>query len=86
MYELLSAGGAPLNFGTTLETCYQAHWYGLVFPLRVPELRGRELQSVDSVLGRMLAKRPEDRYPDMAECKRELTAAMALDDVASDAG
>jgi hypothetical protein len=38
---------------------------------------------VNWVLGRMLAKRPEARYPNLAECKRELTAALAQDDVAS---
>ena len=35
----------------------------------------------DAVLRRMLAKRPEDRYPDLAECKRELDAALAQDAV-----
>lgn len=84
MFELLSSGGAPLEYGKTLESCFHAHWSGRVFRLHVPELGGRELPSVDSVLGRMLAKRPEERYPNLAECKRELTAAMAMDDLASD--
>lgn len=85
-FELLSAGGAPLDFGTTVQSCAQAHWYGTVFPLQIPELRGRRLPSVDWVLGRMLAKRPEDRYPDLAECKRELTAALAQENVSSGRG
>lgn len=82
VYELLSAGGAPLDFGLTQETCYRAHWTGAVFPLRIPELGGRLAPAVDWVLGRMLAKRVEERYPDLAECKRELAAALAQEGVA----
>jgi serine/threonine protein kinase len=82
VYELLSAGGAPLDFGLTQETCYRAHWTGAVFPVQIPELGGRLAPAVDWVLGRMLAKRAEERYPDLAECKRELSAALAQEGVA----
>ncbi|MFO0756104.1 MAG: serine/threonine-protein kinase [Byssovorax sp.] len=81
IFELLSAGGAPLDFGATRESCYRAHWQGKVLPLWIPELGRASLPAVDSVLGRMLGKRPEWRYPDLAECKRELTAALAQDGV-----
>lgn len=81
-FELLSAGGAPLDFGTTTDSCYRAHMVGEVFPLVIPELMGRPVPGVDRVLGWMLAKRPELRYPDIAVCKRELTAAMAHEGVA----
>lgn len=81
VYELLSAGGAPLEFGVTPVSCWKAHLGGRVFPLRIPELRLRSLEPLDAVLGRMLAKRPEDRYEDIAACKRELEAALALEDV-----
>ncbi|MFS8071514.1 MAG: protein kinase domain-containing protein, partial [Byssovorax sp.] len=81
-FELLSAGGAPLDFGATTDSCYRAHMLGAVFPLSIPELMGRPVAGVDRVLGTMLAKRPEGRYPDIAVCKRELTAAMAHDGVA----
>ncbi len=82
VYELLSAGGAPLDFGPTHATCYHAHWTGTVLPLGIPELGGRPVPAVDRVLGRMLGKRPEDRYPDLAECKRELSAALAQEGMA----
>jgi serine/threonine protein kinase len=77
-YELLSAGSMPLDYGATLETCFRAHLGGKVRLLRVPELGARELPSVDWVLARMMAKRPAFRYPELAECKRELAAALAL--------
>ena len=81
-FELLSAGGAPLDFGATTDSCYRAHVMGEVFALGIPELMGRRVAEVDRVLGWMLAKRPEMRYPDIAVCKRELTAAMAHEGVA----
>jgi serine/threonine-protein kinase len=81
IYELLSAGRVPLDFGETQETYFRAHLAGKLFLLRVPELGARELPSVDWVLARMMAKRPEARYGDVAECKRELGAALALDGV-----
>jgi serine/threonine protein kinase len=81
IFELLSAGGAPLDFGSTLESCFRAHWQGEVFPLQIPELTVRPLPAVDWVLGRLLSKRPEGRYPDIAECKRDLAAALAHDGV-----
>ena len=81
-FELLSAGGAPLDFGTTTESCYRAHMMGEMFALAIPELMGRRVVEVERVLGRMMAKRPEGRYPDIAVCKRELTAAMAHEGVA----
>lgn len=80
-FELLSAGGAPLDYGRTQDSYFQAHWSGPVYPLLIPELMGRPVSAVDVVLQRMLAKRPERRYPDLAECKRELSAALAQDDV-----
>jgi len=81
IYELLSLGGMPLEYGETQESFFRAHLGGKVRPLRVPERRGRELVAVDRVLERMMAKRPEMRYPDMAECKRELSAALAMEGV-----
>lgn len=71
-----------LDYGKTQESYFQAHWSGAVYPLSIPELGGRRFWAVDSVLGRMLAKTPEARYPDLAECKRELSAALAQDAVA----
>jgi serine/threonine-protein kinase len=84
IFEVLSLGGAPLDFGQTVISCYQAHTSGQVYPLHVPELGDRRLPSVDWVLRRMLAKQPENRYPNLAECKREFAAALAQDDVASE--
>lgn len=79
-FEILSAGSAPLDYGRTQESYFQAHWSGRVYPLVIPEI-GRYVPAVDVVIGRMLEKRPEMRYPDLAECKRELSAALAQDDV-----
>jgi eukaryotic-like serine/threonine-protein kinase len=81
MFELLSAGRMPLDFGETQESYFRAHLGGRLYPLRVPELGAREMPAVDAVLARMMAKRPEMRFPELAECKRELGAAMALDGV-----
>ena len=79
--ELLSGGGAPLDYGTTQESYFHAHAAGTVYPLEISELAGRDLPAVDQVLGRMMDKQPEARYPELAECKRELSAALAQDDV-----
>jgi serine/threonine-protein kinase len=77
-YELLTCGGAPLDFTVGY---MRAHVSGPVNRLVLAELRGRPLFSVDQVLRRMLAKQPEARYPNIAECKRELDAALAQDGV-----
>jgi eukaryotic-like serine/threonine-protein kinase len=81
VYELLSAGRAPLDFGQTPESRRRAHLWGAVYPLGIPEIRTRGLESLDAVIGRMLAKEPEARYADIAECKRELAAALVQEDV-----
>jgi serine/threonine-protein kinase len=86
LFELLSAGGGALAFGQDITSCYHAHQAGQVYPLVIPELRMRRLHSVDWVIARMLAKRPEERYPDLAQCKRELTAALTQEDVWSEGG
>lgn len=77
-FELFTCGGAALDFTAGY---MRAHTSGPVNRLVLGELRSRPLFSVDQVLRRMLAKRPEDRYPDIAECKRELDAALAQDGV-----
>jgi serine/threonine-protein kinase len=77
-YELLSAGRMPLDFGASLHDCFHAHLAGRVSPLRVPERPSRALPEVDAVLARMMGKRAEVRYDDMAECKGELSAALAV--------
>lgn len=81
LFELLSLGAAALPFGNDMRSCFMAHQSGAVYALVIPELRMRSFPSVDRVIGRMLAKRPGERYPDIAQCKRELTAALAQDDV-----
>jgi serine/threonine-protein kinase len=77
-FELFTCGGAALDFTGGY---MRAHASAPVNRLVVAELRGKPLLSVDQVLRRMLAKRPEHRYPDIAECKRELDAALAQDGV-----
>jgi serine/threonine protein kinase len=84
MFELLSAGRMPIDFGETQDSYFRAHLGGRLHPLRVPELGPRGLTAVDAALARMMAKRPEMRFPDMAECKRELGAALALEGVGTD--
>src|SRR5262249_45423106 len=76
LYELLSAGGAPLPFGQDITSCYHAHQSAQVYALVIPELPRRRLFSVDLVIARMLAEQPEARYPNMAEWKRERTGAL----------
>lgn len=77
-FELFTCGGAALDFTVGY---MRAHTSGPVTRLALAELRNRPLFSVDQVIRRMLAKRPEDRYPNIAECKRELDAALAQDGV-----
>jgi serine/threonine protein kinase len=81
LFELLSLGSAALPFGRDIASYYQAHITARPYALVIPEHRMRSFPSVDYVIQTMLAKRPEDRYPDMAQCKRELTAALAQDAV-----
>ena len=83
-YELLSKGGAALPFGSDIRSCFQAHQSARVSALAIPEVRRRSFPSTDAVIRRMLEKRPEDRYSDIAACKRELTAALVQDDVWSE--
>ncbi|NUQ75775.1 MAG: serine/threonine protein kinase [Polyangiaceae bacterium] len=85
IFELLSKGKTALPVGNDLKTCFQAHQSARAYALVIPEIRRRSFPSVDAVIGRMLAKRPEERYSDIAECKRELTAALIQDDVSSEA-
>lgn len=81
LFELLSLGSAALPFGRDIASYYQAHMSSQPYALAIPEHRMRSFPSVDYVIRTMLAKRPEGRYPDMAQCKRELTAALAQDAV-----
>lgn len=81
LFELLSLGGAALPFGKDLASFYHAHASGEVRALAIPELPMRGFPSVDRVVRRMLAKHPGARYPDIAACKRELSAALAQDAV-----
>jgi serine/threonine protein kinase len=75
-FQILSRGAMPLDFSNGHR---RAHELGEVLPLRVPELRGRRVPEVDKVLAAMLRKRPEQRMPDVAGCKRELGAALAME-------
>jgi len=78
MFEIVSVGHMPLDFtGGHL----RGHERSGLRPLSIPELRGRRFLAVDQVLLRMLAKRPEWRHADVAECKRELEAALLQDGV-----
>lgn len=86
MYELLSGGRAPLPFGNDRRSYFEAHQHGQVYGLLIPEFRRRTFPTVDRVIGRMLAKRPGDRYGTIADCKGELTAALSQDDVWSERG
>jgi eukaryotic-like serine/threonine-protein kinase len=75
-FEILSCGEAPLDFsGGHL----RGHERSGVRPLLIPELRGRRVAALNKVLEQMLAKRPEWRHTDVAECKRELEAALLQD-------
>ena len=78
MYELLSRGEWPLDFTGGYP---RGHERSGVRPLTIPEMRRRRLAAVDQVLSQMLAKRPEWRHADVAECKRELEAALLQDGV-----
>lgn len=80
-FEILSAGRAPLDFGDQSPAAFfHAHARGRVYPLHVPEVN-RALPAVDYVMSRMLGKHPGWRYADLAECKRELSAALSQDNV-----
>jgi len=74
LYEILSGGVLPLDFTGGYR---RGHLRSGVRPLQIPELGGRRLHTVDQVVARMLGKRPEARFASIADCKRELTAALA---------
>ena len=84
MFELLSAGRMPLDFGETQESYFPgAPPSGKRARAAGPGARGaRELP-----VGRLGAREDdarrgrEMRYADVAECKRELAGALALDGV-----
>lgn len=79
MYEILSCGEMPLDFsGGHL----RGHERSALRPLFIPDLqRRRGFPAVDQVLKQMLAKRPDWRHADVAECKRELEVALLQDGV-----
>jgi serine/threonine-protein kinase len=76
LYEILSGGVLPLDFSGGYR---RGHLRSGVRPLQIPELGGRRVGTVDQVVAQMLAKRPEARFSGIADCKRELTAALAND-------
>lgn len=76
LFEILSGGTVPLDFAGGHR---RGHERSAVRPLRIPELRARKVPEVDKVIGRMLQKRPEWRFADLGECKRELGAALAME-------
>ncbi len=78
LYELLSCGALPLDFSGGY---LRGHQRSGVRALQIPELGGARLLTVDQVVARMLAKRAELRFASVADCKRELTAALAHDGV-----
>jgi eukaryotic-like serine/threonine-protein kinase len=80
LYEILSGGVLPLDFSGGYR---RGHQRSGIRPLQIPELGGRRLHTVDQVVARMLGKRPEARFAGVADCKRELTAALANDGAAS---
>lgn len=78
LFEILSCGEMPLDFsGGHL----RGHERSGLRALMIPEMRGRRVTAVDQVLAQMLSKRPDWRHADVAECKRELEAALLQDGV-----
>lgn len=80
LFELLSNGTMPLDFSSGHR---RGHERSAVRPLVIPELRARKVPEVDKVVAQMLHKTPGWRFQDLAECKRELGAALALDGIDS---
>lgn len=77
IYQVLSVGKKPLVVaGDDYLSCGEAHRKGDVLPLAIPEHGTRRFPRIDEVVGRMLAKNPDARYPSLAECKDELRAAV----------
>jgi serine/threonine-protein kinase len=76
LFEILSGGTFPLDFsGGEL----RGHERSAVRPLHIPELRGKRVVEVDKVVEQMLSKQPAWRFRELAECKRELLAALAME-------
>lgn len=75
LFEVLSGGRLPF------ETWPVGGADAVLPALAVPELRGRGVPQVDKVIARMTASRPERRFVDLAECKRALGAALAMEGV-----
>ena len=78
VYRLLSTGAFPLDFGDCApRTIAEAHCYGPLKPLVVPEWANARPREVERVLARMMAKESQRRYDTIAECVRALRAALA---------
>lgn len=78
MFEILTCGEMPLDFtGGHL----RGHERSGIRPLFIPEMPRHRFAAVDQVLAQMLSKKPEWRHVDVAECKRELEAALLQDGV-----
>lgn len=80
LFEILSGGTMPLDFSSGE---HRGHERSAIRPLLIPERRGRKVPEVDKVIAQMLSKRPERRFPDLAACKRELGAALAMEGLGS---
>jgi TolB-like protein len=75
LYEML-AGRPPFGGGTLAEV-----FHAVVY--EQPPMLGGAAASVDRVLRRALAKRPEERYPSADAMARDLRAALPLSDTAA---
>lgn len=82
IYEILSGGQLPLDFGSAIErwdwrAVEAIHCAGNLAPLHIAEHPGVSYLAVEAVLRRMLNCQPALRYPDIRECYLAFRSAIA---------
>ena len=91
IYQILSRGAFPLEFGDSVQRAdwqrvRDIHQLGNFRPLTIPERPPRRatqaapavsFPALDNVLGRMMEKDPQERYPDIRSCNLAYRAALA---------
>lgn len=80
VYQILSIGHLPLQVqGHEWAHIRHSHQQRPLRELAVPEFPGRRFPETDRVIAKMMAVRPQDRYPRISSAKNALEVAFAAD-------